>query len=78
MAAPRRPLNPLLLHRVDRSGKSKARLAFVAKFPNYPEFYETLRAERVPATPRAVERLQLLADAVGLPRDEIFLDEVAR
>jgi hypothetical protein len=77
-AAPRRSLNPLLLRRVDRSGKTKKNIAFVAGFPNYPEFYETLRAERVPATPLTVTRLQRVADIVGLPHDEIFLDEAAR
>jgi len=79
MATPRRPLNPLLLRRVDRSGQIKQRLQLVAGFPNYPEFYETLRADRVPATPLTITRLQRVADAVGFPRDEIFLDEaVAR
>lgn len=78
MAAPRRPLNPLLRRRLDQSGKTKQSVALVAGFPNYPEFYETLRAERVPATPLTVMRLERVADAVGFPRDEIFLDEVGR
>ena len=76
--APRRPLNPLLLRRVDRSGKTKQTIAFFAGFPNYPKFYETLRAAQLPATPLIVERLQRVADAVGFPRDEIFLDEATR
>ncbi len=74
-AAPRRPLNPELLRAVDASGHVKQRLQVVAGFPNYPEFYETLRAERVPATALLIERLHALADAVGFPREEIFLDE---
>jgi hypothetical protein len=78
MAALRRPLNPLLRRHVDRSGKTKQTLAFVAGFPNYPEFYETLRATTVPATPLTIQRLQRIADAVAFPRDEIFLDEAAR
>ena len=76
--APRRPLNPLLLRRVDRSDTPKQVLMLVAGFPNYPEFYETLRQTTVPATPLLVLRLQRIADAVGFPRDEIFLDEATR
>ncbi|MEO8681635.1 MAG: hypothetical protein ABI665_21495 [Vicinamibacterales bacterium] len=77
-AAPRRPLNPLLLRRVERSGKPKSRIAFAAGFPHYVTFYLVLREEKVVATPRLTTRLQLVADAVGFPRDEIFLDEAGR
>ena len=67
-------LSPLLLRRVERSGKTKHTIALVAGFPNYPEFYETLRCEKVIATPLTIRRLQCVADAVGFPKDEIFLD----
>jgi hypothetical protein len=72
--APRRALNPWLLHCVNRSDTLKQTIALVAGFPNYPEFYETLRVERVVATPLTVGRLQRVADAVGFPREQIFLD----
>lgn len=75
MRAPRRPLNPLLLRRVERSGKQKAGLAVVGGWPFYCTFFDTLRAEKVAATPLTVRRLERVADAVGFPRDEIFLDE---
>ena len=78
MPAPRRPLNPLLRRRLDQSGKTKQSVAFIAGFPNYPGFYETLRAERVPATKLTVQRLQSVADAIGFPRDEIFLERCER
>ena len=73
-AAPRRPLNRQLLEAVDRSVLTKQLIAVAAGFPNYPEFYETLRATTVPATPLTVTRLERVADAVGFPREEIFLD----
>jgi hypothetical protein len=74
-AAPRRPLNPLLLRRVYRSGKPLSRLALVSGWPYYTTFHDILRAEAVPATPLTAIRLQRVADAVRLPRDETFLDE---
>jgi len=73
--APRRPINPLLLRRVQRSGKSKGTLALVAGWPHYVTFFDILRAEKVVATPLTVSRLQRLAEVIGFPQDEIFLDE---
>ena len=78
VAAPRRPLNPLLRRAVRRSGKSTVSLSAVAAFTHKQSLYAVLSEERVRATPLLVERLQRLADAVGFPRDEIFLDEVGR
>lgn len=75
MRAPIRPLNPLLWRRVERSDKQKARLALIAGWPHYCTFFDTLHAEKVAATPLTITRLQRVADAVGFPRDEIFLDE---
>jgi hypothetical protein len=77
-AASRRPLNPLLLRRVERSGKKKSLIALAAGWPHYTDFYEALREEKIRATPRTVERLERVAAAVGLPLDEIFLDEAAK
>jgi hypothetical protein len=67
-----------LLRRVERSGKVKTRIAFIAGWTHYTDFYETLRAERVRATPLTIERLQRVAACVDFPTDEIFLDEAAR
>lgn len=77
-AAPERLLNPLLRRRVERSGKTKSRVAFAAGWPHYTDFYVALRAVKIRATPRTIARLQAVADAVDFPRDEIFLDEAAR
>lgn len=76
--APRRPLNPHLRRCVRRSGTSSVRLATVAGFSHKQALYFVLREERISATPLTVARLERIADAVGFPRDEIFLDEAAR
>ena len=72
--APRRPLLPFLLRRVSASRINKGLLARAAGFPAYSVFYTVLRSEKVIATPLTVERLERVADLVGFPRDEIFLD----
>src|SRR5436190_1099727 len=76
--APRRPLLPFLLRRVSASRINKGLLARAAGFPAYSVFYTVLRSEKVIATPLTVERLERVADLVGFPRDEIFLDEPAK
>lgn len=76
-AAPRRPLNPFLLAAVRRSGHNKSILALAAGFPYYATFWELLRSEKISATPLTVLRLQRLADLLGFPREQIFLDEGA-
>ena len=73
--APRRPLNPLLLRRVAHSNINKNVIARSSGFPAYSVFYTTLRSEKVIATPLTVERLMRVADLVGFPCDEVFLDE---
>ena len=75
--APRLRLNPLLLRRVKRSGRSIMRLVALAGFSHYPDYYVVLHSERVPATPLRIAQLHRLADAVGFPRDEVFLDAPA-
>jgi hypothetical protein len=77
-AAPRRPLNPLLWRRFARRWGPKDRLAVVAGYPCYQQLYAVLHEDRVRATPLTVQRLQRVADAIGFPRDEIFLDGAAR
>jgi hypothetical protein len=74
MAAPRLELNPGLNRRVKECGKTKNRLALAAGFSRFSTFYDTLRSEYVDATPLTVTRLQRVADLVGFPRGEIFLD----
>lgn len=73
-AAARRKLNPLLLRRLDESGRIKQSVAFIAGFPNYPMFFETLRADIVSATALTVARLERVANLIDFPRDQIFLD----
>ena len=73
--APRRPLNPLLLRRVERSGLSKTSVADIAGFRYYPDFFNILHAEKIRASPLTILRLERVASAVAFPRDEIFLDE---
>ena len=74
MPAPRRALNPFLLRRVRRSGKPQRVLAIVAGYTHPNALYTALHAHRVRATAQAVARLERVADAVGFPKDELFLD----
>jgi hypothetical protein len=76
--APYRPLNPFFPRRIGRSGLKKKALATVGGWPHYTTFHDILRGGLVAATPLTVTRLQRVADAVGFPRDEIFLDVVSR
>ena len=74
-AAPRRPLNPLLLRRVARCNINKGILSHASGFPAYSTFYTLLRCEKVISTDLTVGRLVRVAELVGFPADEIFLDE---
>jgi len=76
--APRRRLNPVLRRTMRRSGHRFVVLSLVAGFPHKQTLHSMLRDEHVSATPLLVTRLQRVADAVGFPRDEIFLDEETR
>jgi hypothetical protein len=76
--APYRSINPFFSRRVERSRKKKASLAVIGGYTHYCTFFDQLRAGRVISTPLTVARLQRVADAVGFPRDQIFLDEVGR
>ena len=71
-------LNSELLRCIERSGHPKRALALVAGFPHYIYLYLAFRDGQVRATPLLVQRLRSVADAVGFPKDEIFLDEAAR
>src|SRR6266849_11086178 len=73
--APRRPLSPILLRRVAASNINKKVIAAAAGFPDYSLFYNMLRSEKIVATALTVGRLLQVADLVGFPRDEVFLDE---
>lgn len=77
MPAPYRPLNPFFPRHIERSGLKKSALCVHAGWPHYTTFHDLLKAGVVAATPLTVERLGRVADAVGFPRDEIFLDEVS-
>ena len=73
--APRRPLNPLLLRRVAHSNINKNVIARASGFPHYVQFFTLLRSKEVIATELTVGRLLRVAELVGFPADEIFLDE---
>jgi hypothetical protein len=73
--APRRPLNHVLPDRVYSGSTPLGRMARIAGFPRYQGFWILLRAASVPATKLNVRRLERIAAAVGLPREQIFLDE---
>ena len=77
-AAPFRALNPFFSRRIDRSGIKKTALRVVGGWPYETSFYDVLRAGLVAATPLNVARLERVADAIGFPREEIFLDGGAR
>lgn len=71
---PRRPLSPSLIRKACASGINQGVIALHAGFPNYTQYYTTLRAEFIPDTRLTVGRLMRVADLVGLSRDEVFLD----
>jgi hypothetical protein len=74
-AAPRRPLNPFVLRRAVASGINQGVLSQASGFPAYSTYYTTLRSPIVIATDLTVARLTRLAEIIGFPTDEIFLDE---
>jgi len=75
---PRRPLSPFLLRKVVTSDVNQGVIAVRAGFPNYPQYYRTLRAPFIAATPLNVERLMKVATIVKFPHSEAFLDEPLR
>ena len=75
MPAPRRSVSPFLVQRVDaRPQTSKKNLAIACGFPFYCSLYTLLHFGKIAATPHTVERLHRLADALDVPRTELFLD----
>jgi hypothetical protein len=78
MAAPRRRLNPKFRRSLATQDTPQSHLAFAAGWPYYTNYFVTVHARRVAATPLVVQRLERLADLVAFPRGEIFLDEVGR
>lgn len=73
--APRRPLSPFLLRRAAVSDINQGVLSDAAGFPAYSTYYTTLRSPIVIASDLTVARLMRLAEILGFPKDEIFLDE---
>ena len=78
MRAPRRRLNPFLLRRVEQSGKKLTALTAHGGFRHYADFFNALREDKIRVTPLMQTRLERVADAVGFPKDEIFLDGPSR
>jgi hypothetical protein len=63
------------VQRVDgRPRTSKTNLAIAAGFPFYCSLYTLLHFGKIAATPRTVERLHRLADALDFPKDQLFVD----
>ncbi|MEP7310163.1 MAG: hypothetical protein ABJA98_32050 [Acidobacteriota bacterium] len=76
--SPIRPISPWLLYKVEIHRANKRALAAAAGFPHYIYLYLALRDDTVRASPLMVRRLQRLADIVGFPKEQIFLDEVTK
>jgi hypothetical protein len=72
--APIRSLNPFFARRIGKSGMKKTALRVVGGWPYETTFFDILRSGHVAATPLTVARLERVADAVGFPREEVFLD----
>jgi hypothetical protein len=74
-AAPRRPLSPFLLRAVLASNVNQDVLRRAAGWPNYPSYFVALRSPTIVATELTVSRLMRLAEILGFPKDQVFLDE---
>ena len=74
-SAPYLDLNPHFARRIDRSKLKKKDLQKTGGWPFYTTFHDLLKAGVVAATPLTVSRLERVADAVGFPKDQIFLDD---
>jgi hypothetical protein len=73
--APLKLVSPFLPRTVERSELKKESLAVVGGYPHYIAFFnDVMRGGPVVATALTCSRLERIADAVGFPRDEIFLD----
>jgi hypothetical protein len=81
MPYPRRPrlperyLNPRLRDAYKASRRSSLELSLVAGFPHHSHFSYAINATRIKDSPVVRQRLERLADALGFPRDEIYLPE---
>ncbi len=71
-------MNPKLREHIMRSGVTCVRLATVAGFAHKQTLNGFLHAPSLPATPATLTHLHRIADAIGFPRYDLFLDEVAR
>jgi hypothetical protein len=73
--APRYQFNPYFVRHVRADGRPIWLLTHLAGFSQITVLSSLLHAPVVIATPLVVERLRRLADAVGFPPDQIFLNE---
>jgi hypothetical protein len=76
--SPRRTLNPALLKATVRSDINKNVLSRASGFADYSQYYTFLHSRVVPATPLLVRRLVKLAELIGFPANQIFIDEGGR
>ena len=73
--SPRRRLHPRLVDRVRSSATQTYMLGRMAGFPVGRELSYLINADAVAATPLLRKRLQLLANILGHPIDEIFAED---
>ena len=76
-AYPLRYLAPRLRTAYRRSQLGSCQIALCAGFPHQSSFSVVINAEVVRATPLLVERLQRVADILGVSHDQIFLSDPA-
>jgi hypothetical protein len=72
---PERYLNPRLYDAYKASPRSSLELSLVAGFPHHSHFSYVINATRIKDSPIVRQRLERLADALGFPRDQIYLPE---
>jgi hypothetical protein len=72
---PERYLHPRVREVYLRDARASLELSFVAGFPHHSHFSAVINSVKVKDTPLLRQRLERLADALGYPRDEIYLAE---
>ena len=63
---------------VHASGRPMYEIATIAGFRHVAKFSSLVNASIVPDSNVNVRRLNAIADAVGLPRTEVFIDQAVR
>lgn len=74
-AVPRIRINPFLKHKIQASAIPHSDLAMVCDFRHPSTFSSALHAGAIPDSPTNIERWRKVAELVGFPIDQTFLDE---